>query len=186
MVALACILGAGILAARSGVAAAAGDPIVVARAPYYIGDPPSGSSFSPNGDGREDTTFGYYLTSRAANVDITVTRGLGETVRTLEIGVSHPAGTQSWDWNSRDDFGEPVTDGLYTITIDAIDSDGNAASLSVQRAVDTRIPGHLLQPAPGDLLRGTVTATFYPSPGFPVLSVSLPCIGSLSEQPDGT
>ncbi|HEV7566867.1 MAG TPA: PKD domain-containing protein, partial [Microbacteriaceae bacterium] len=168
--------------------ARAASPIVVSE---YVGccsgSVLSGSSFSPNGDNNEDSTYQEYTLSRVGNVDVDVVDALGLPVREIQTGVSEQAGTvQTWSWDGKDDLGVVVADGSYTILVTATDSDGGTSSISTKRVVDTRLPGRLVAPTPGSKLSGTVVARFVPSSGFVVDSVSVTCVGALAVQPDGS
>ena len=140
--------------------------------------------FSPDGDGQEDTADIYYCLSESANVTITVTDSGGQGVRTLEDGVSHPGqdSCSGWNnyasWDGKDDGGKVVPDGVYTVHVHAVDAAGQIADDSVQVGVDTRLPGALTTPAPGDSLSGTVKWVFTPATGLGVSQVQVSCNGA--------
>ena len=175
--------------------AAADDPVQAELSPYA----PS-QSFSPNGDGQEDTISVPYCLSVASNVDVVVRDSANHLVRTLESGVSVPAtqyfnngecGFFGWSdypsWDGLNEAGNVVADGDYTIGIHAVDAGGNTADLSYQTAVDTRLLGHLTQPAPNAVVSGTAGFVFVPTAGVDVTSVSVSCLGSSSAvEADGT
>ena len=84
----------------------------------------------------------------------------GQGVRTLEDGVSRqgqdpcPGWNNYQSWDGTDDAGKVVPDGVYTVHVHAVDGSGQAAEDSVQVGVDTRKPGTLTTPNPGDSLSG--------------------------------
>ena len=136
--------------------------------------------FSPNGDGQEDTATVYYCLAEAANVTITVEDSSGHVVRTLEDGVSHSGGSYCYSnnwviWDGKSDSGSVVPDGVYTVQLHAVDAYGQTADASVQLGVDTRTPGALTKPSPGDTLSGSADWSFAPTSGFPVSTVSVYC-----------
>ncbi len=135
--------------------------------------------FNPatNNDQDNTATISYCL-SEAANVTITVANPAGSTVRTLAVDVSEPSGCASADaitWNGLDDAGNVVPDGVYTVSITAVDSTGATGSITTQVGVDTRTPGVLTAPASGASLSGSVGWVFTPSSSFPVASVAVVC-----------
>ena len=145
------------------------------------------TAFSPNGDGQEDVLDVYYCLSRAANVDVVVRDSTDTAVRTLESGVSHQGGAScdpffGWsdylEWDGRDDHGQVVPDGDYSIAIHAVDSDNNTADASYQTAVDSRAPGQITQPAPNATLSGTATVVFTPTAGFTIVQFNAGCPGA--------
>ena len=84
------------------------NPVKVTVATYYY----PVRSFSPNGDGQEDTQYVAYCITRNSNVTITVKDAGGTVVRTIESGASHTgSGTcsqtytsnNSFTWDGRDD-----------------------------------------------------------------------------------
>ena len=183
--ALVTVLIAGVMAP---MAAAADPPVVVTVATYYY----PVQSFSPNGDGQEDTQYVAYCITRNSNVTITVKDAGGTVVRTIESGVSHTgSGTcsqtytsnNSFTWDGRDDAAQVVADGDYTYTISATDPDGGVGSVTHATYVDSRVPGTVTQPAPGATLSGTAGFVFTPTTpatGITIQSVSVDCLGSAS------
>src|SRR5262245_17489775 len=125
---------------------------------------PAPQSFSPNGDGQEDTLdVGYYLTE-AANVDITVYSGV-TAVRTLESGVSHNAGWHDIVWDGKNTAGSILGNGDYSLVFHAA-NDLGSSDASYDTAIDSRIPGTLVSPQPGNTLSGTGLFDFQPTTGF--------------------
>ncbi len=73
---------------------------------------------------------GYYL-EKDAIVSITITDEAGSVVATRDLG-RLAAGTQSFQWDAKDDAGNLVTDGAFKVTIMAYDTDGNPVEVSDQ------------------------------------------------------
>jgi PKD repeat protein/flagellar hook assembly protein FlgD len=161
-----------------GAAGAVGTPTVV------VYQPASHRYFSPNGDGQDDTLSVYYCLAASANVTITVTDPTGHPVRTVEAGVSHGGGDPCFGWNNwfqwdgKNDTGATVPDAVYTARVHAVDATGQTGDDTVQIGVDTRIPGGLTTPRPGDTLSGTLAWRFAPTPGFTIGTVNVYCTGS--------
>ena len=136
--------------------------------------------FSPDGDGQNESFEFRYSISQRANVTSTVVDSQGQTVRVLEQGLSRNAmptyGAYSVSWDGRDDLGRVVPDGVYTVRVVAENQAGPSNEITVRAGVDTRIPGALTAPEPGDVVSGTsVRWAFTPTDGFTVSSVSAGC-----------
>ena len=84
------------------------DPVLKTVAP---------SPFSPNGDGRRDTTKATYVLDVASDVTMIVTSSSGATVRSASLG-SLAAGTHTWTWNGKNDAGHAVVSGRYAVHVD--------------------------------------------------------------------
>lgn len=70
----------------------------------------------------------YKLASAAAGVSATITDESGTVVRTL-TGLPTTGGTNvALDWDGRDNNGTQLADGIYHVTINALDYSGNAIS----------------------------------------------------------
>ncbi|MBR0963490.1 flagellar biosynthesis protein FlgD [Bradyrhizobium diazoefficiens] len=70
-------------------------------------------------------TFGYSLSSAAANVSISIADSSGKTVWTGS-GTGN-SGTNSFTWDGKDSSGNQLSDGgQYTISVNATDSAGNS------------------------------------------------------------
>ena len=76
--------------------------------------------FSPNGDGRRDTTTLEYELSRTANVWLQVRDGAGHVLRSFEDGAER-TGAWSLVWDGRNDAGQPVPEGDHVLWIRAED-----------------------------------------------------------------
>ncbi len=78
--------------------------------------------------------IGYELKNTADAVTVTIRDESGTVVRTLtEDGV--PAGEHSIEWDGKNDNGDKVSDGTYTVEVKTIDSSGE------ENAVETFILG---------------------------------------------
>jgi subtilisin family serine protease/flagellar hook assembly protein FlgD len=100
------------------------------------------ATFSPNGDGRLETTKATFVLPDIETVVATVRNSAGVAVRALSLG-SLGAGVRSWSWNGRNNAGVRVADGAYTLTLTTTRPvSGTVAYGSVARAVriDTAAP----------------------------------------------
>ncbi len=75
--------------------------------------------FSPNRDGTLDEIAIFYNLSEKATVSAEVLNGAGQTVRTLMKELPQTAGQHSAAWDGRDQGGNVVADGNYTIKVAA-------------------------------------------------------------------
>jgi VCBS repeat-containing protein len=142
------------------------------------GTSPAGS-FSPNGDGYDDTVNVNFCLDAGANVTATATDDAGERVRTIAQAVSYPATCgNSASWDGRDDAGTPVPDGTYTLELEAVNASGSPTRDSVEVVVDRRVPGVVVAPEPGATLSGTASFEFDPTDGFEIASVDFVLSGS--------
>ncbi|MFC2970510.1 flagellar hook assembly protein FlgD [Acidimangrovimonas pyrenivorans] len=70
----------------------------------------------------------YQLASTAASATARITDAAGNVVRTIP-GLGTDGGSRiALDWDGKDDSGKAVADGVYHVTIDAKDSNGDAVS----------------------------------------------------------
>lgn len=72
------------------------------------------------------------LPSSVGNLSVSITDGSGQTVRELDLG-SRPAGTATFQWDGRDDQGQPMPAGSYQIRASAR-SGGQEEDVSTQVA----------------------------------------------------
>lgn len=142
-------------------------------------------SFSPEGDGSEDTLDGYYQLNAAANVDVTVRHTGGAVVRSLETGVSHSAGTSSFSWDGKDSNGHVVPDGAYQVVVTGTDATATSSTATFDTSVDTAPVATLTAPAVSATVSGTVSWRVVPAAGRAVNGVSGPGAGGTA-QPDGS
>jgi flagellar hook assembly protein FlgD len=102
-------------ASSPGQTASASKALVVDRTLGHLTVSPA--VFSPNGDGRVDSTAVGFVLARPADVRIRILRD-GILVRTLFSGAL-TAGSQSFPWNGRNAAGDRVAGGAYTARVDA-------------------------------------------------------------------
>jgi peptidoglycan/xylan/chitin deacetylase (PgdA/CDA1 family) len=144
-------------------------------------------AFSPNGDGAKDQTtitVGLYepasLTAEVLALD-------GSVVRSLVSEAPVQAGETDLPWDGTNGRGQAVTDGPYTVRIEAVDalSDGSTASVPV--IVDTRRPGFRWRGAsPEPITRiGRVTFAFRASDRATELAVSFSIADTLGRRVGG-
>jgi flagellar hook assembly protein FlgD/PKD repeat protein/lysophospholipase L1-like esterase len=139
--------------------------------------------FSPNGDNQDDSVgLSWCAADDVGAGDLqTVVRVVaagGDVVRTLREETQLPSAicgrwwSSNYDyWDGRDDEGDPVPDGDYTLEVLATDSSGRTGSSSVAVGVDRRLPGVVSAPADGATVSGTATLEFTPTEGITVDSV---------------
>ena len=116
---------------------------------------PSAPQFSPNGDGLAESIGVSHALSERGAIRLEVSgAGGGPTVRSLTIPVAR-AGPGSISWDGRNDAGQYVPDGDYTLTLTPLDRARNAGT---PRSVDVAVFGAFvgLSPAP---------VRFYPQDG---------------------
>lgn len=77
-----------------------------------------------NGAARAD----YELPSRSESTTINVTDSTGKVVF-FTSGDTQP-GKHSFEWDGKDNFGFPLSDDIYTVTVSALDSDGDAVNVA--------------------------------------------------------
>jgi flagellar hook assembly protein FlgD len=124
-----------VVAASPGQSDSASRTVTVDRTLGYLTVDPR--PFSPNGDGRLDsTTIGFEL-ANAASVRVQILRGT-TLVRTLS-SEALPAGSQTLAWNGKTAAGARVSDGLYTARVQATTSLG-MRTLRQSIGVDTKRP----------------------------------------------
>ncbi|MEE8574560.1 MAG: flagellar hook capping FlgD N-terminal domain-containing protein [Thermodesulfobacteriota bacterium] len=80
-----------------------------------------------NFDGANPVRLGYILNGDAKSVNITITDGSGNIVRTLTTGAA-PAGPSQTFWDGLDHTGRPVSPGEYNFSVNATEVDGNPVS----------------------------------------------------------
>jgi flagellar hook assembly protein FlgD len=95
--------------------------------------------FSPNGDGRRETTTVAFELARTATVRVLVFHA-GRRVATVRSAIGLPAGPQSFAWDGRDRSGIRASDGRHTVRVEATTSLGTRV-LSRRVRLDTVPPG---------------------------------------------
>lgn len=74
-------------------------------------------------------TISYDLASDASSVTIDIYNSSGDRVRTVTLG-SETSGSQSYEWDGKDDNGNVLDPGVYTIAVGAADINNNTISVS--------------------------------------------------------
>ena len=125
----------------------------------------SPDAFSPNGDGRYDTASINYLLTKNGKVTINIytDETLTNLVRTLKDNLSESEGAQTAVWDGTDNSGNPLPEGTYTYTIEAVDDEGNSAT---PRQGTISIDNHFMtitEPTPGSSLTNQVSFKALPS-----------------------
>ena len=112
--------------------------------------------FSPNADGKKDTTTFYASATAPCSFTINIKNSQGNIIRTF-TGL----GTKIEQlWDGKDSSGVVAPDGIYTYTVDALDnaSGASALPLSGQVIVDNTLPTALItDPSAGASLSGIVS-----------------------------
>lgn len=75
--------------------------------------------FSPNFDGNFDQVTIFYTLSDDTDVSVEARNNLGQAVRTLLTSIKQPSGQHTLSWDGRDNGGNVVPDGNYTVFITA-------------------------------------------------------------------
>jgi PKD repeat protein/streptogramin lyase len=78
------------------------------------------SPFSPDGDGIQDTTAIHYTIPEPARITITIYDNNSNLVKSLLAGATRLTDRNTDIWDGTDNGGLPVTAGVYTIKIDAV------------------------------------------------------------------
>jgi subtilisin family serine protease len=92
-------------------------------------------AFSPNGDGRLDTTtVRYGLEQMQSAVARVYTSGGKLVLGPLNLGTNKPAGAYQWTWNGRDRLGRTAPDGRYRIEVSTSSRLNGALVLGVAAA----------------------------------------------------
>ncbi|HEU4673928.1 MAG TPA: FlgD immunoglobulin-like domain containing protein [Candidatus Limnocylindrales bacterium] len=121
-------------------------------------------SFSPNGDGFDDTFRQHFTLSEPAAVTVEVRNAAGTTVRTLTLAGT--SGSNAVTWDGRTASGATAPDGLYQLVITARDKAGNVgvaddATLAVYGALTgVEVSASRFYPQDGDRLSRTDTISF--------------------------
>ena len=74
----------------------------------------------------------YNLASTAVQATMTVTNAAGKTVYTGNAETT--AGNHSFTWDGKDNYGNQLSDGAYTLKVSAVDSAGNAVTTAIASA----------------------------------------------------
>ncbi|HEY0783810.1 MAG TPA: FlgD immunoglobulin-like domain containing protein, partial [Thermoanaerobaculia bacterium] len=115
------------------------------------------SPFSPNGDGRRETTAVRYALLTDALVDLRVLRADGTIARTLVASAARPQGAAVESWDGTLDGGAPAPDGAYRVELYARQaSNPNVTEREAVTAVLDRTPPRITiaQPLDGGFTTG--------------------------------
>lgn len=89
-----------------------GKPVLVPGSKISLGSDPN------NADHKVATPFGVDLMSPADKVTVSILSSSGSVVREMELDINEP-GVYSFDWDGRDNTGQPVADGAYNVEVKA-------------------------------------------------------------------
>jgi len=110
-------------------------------------------AFSPNGDGNVDEIALIYGLAQEASVNVRVLNVGQQVIRTLAEDEPQAAGQHSVLWDGRSDQGAVVTDGEYTVRVEAKGT-ARSASKNIAVVVDNTPPIIRLANVPEDLKVG--------------------------------
>jgi len=103
-------------------------------------------------DGSSSAEYRYDLDSSAASVEVTIKNAAGETVRTLK-GTGLSSGVNEGVWDGMDSSGNPVPAGQYTLSISAVDDNGD--KVGVQTFTVGKVKGVTFENGYPELLIGS-------------------------------
>ena len=78
----------------------------------------------------ESVTFDIYFPTDVSKGTLSITDMDGNVVKTLELK-ENAKGTYSFDWNGNDDNGNQMPDGIYKVSADYLDQDGEPQHTAV-------------------------------------------------------
>jgi flagellar basal-body rod modification protein FlgD len=87
-----------------------------------------GDSIQLNGG---SVTINYELPSSVQTLSLNIYDQRGTRVRTVSLGPAD-AGRRSFIWDGKDDAGNPLSDGVYTVEFQASDIDGNSVPVTTE------------------------------------------------------
>jgi subtilase family serine protease/Tol biopolymer transport system component/fibronectin type 3 domain-containing protein len=110
--------------------------------------------FSPNADGRKETTTIQYVLLDEARITLEVRGASGALLRTLESHAARTTGVWNVVWDGRTDAGTPAAEGAHQVVIQAEAMDGSGVQQEgAQVAVDRTPPAiSISRPSPGAFL----------------------------------
>jgi subtilase family serine protease/flagellar hook assembly protein FlgD len=123
--------------------------------------------FSPNADGRRDTTTLEYELKREALVTLQVRTPAGAVLRTLETGLRHPAASYAQTWDGLTDAHLPAPEGDLRLFV---------------RAVDPSVATLLQEHSIGFVLDRTPPTVAVQSPAQGSVIARIPVSGSVSDE----
>ena len=116
------------------------------------------SMFSPNGDGRRETTLIGFTFEQPVNATMTITGPQGQT---LFENASYEVGPQTLAWNGRNENGDPLPSGNYRITLEAALATNELVTQTeeISLILDRTSPEiTITQPARGFVTAGAIVA----------------------------
>jgi flagellar hook assembly protein FlgD len=135
--------------------------VIPAPAPFINSFSPSQTAISPNGDNVKDSTTLQATFNVAVNWVLTAKSSSGLAVRTW----TGNGAAMSADWDGKDNSGLTVTDGLYTLTLNATNLSGTQSTTkSIPILIDTQAPtitATTVNPASFDPTVGQTTTVSY-------------------------
>ena len=96
--------------------------------------------FSPNGDGRRETTTLEYEIGAPAKVFLEVRDAQAHVLRTIENGVSRPAGSYAQPWDGRTDAETLAPEGEHVLWIRVEEAGGAVQEETIAIALDRTAP----------------------------------------------
>ncbi len=95
----------------------------------------NGDKVQLNGD---PVNINFVLSEEAANVRLDIYNDSGDLVRSIDLGPQQ-AGNNTFTWDGRDNYGNTLPDGTYTVEFAATDAEGT--SISVSTEIGARVLG---------------------------------------------
>ena len=95
----------------------------------YVGLDASYVSNEMNYDGEKPVSISYSLAAQAKTAKMTILDGDGNKVLTKDIGLE--TGRQNYTWDGKDEYGQKMAAGTYTVKIDALDANNKTVTSTV-------------------------------------------------------
>lgn len=132
--------------------------VVLVNAPL-VSQSVSAPRFSPNADGRLETTTITVRVNEPARISLRVSDASG-TLRWRTTSELADAGSVAFVWNGRYSTGARLADGVYTVAATAVDAVGNTTSATSRVVIDTIAPRVVWSGVSPDPSSGAVTERF--------------------------
>lgn len=78
----------------------------------------------------EETSFDLYFPTDVEGGSVTISDNNGNIIKTINLA-QNPKGVYSFDWDGTDNNGNMVDDGIYTVTSNYYDQDGNPKQTAI-------------------------------------------------------